>query len=240
MSSPHAADRFARELDAEWLRQELGASLPAAEAEMDEDELVRALMAADPLAPRRGWLDALRELLAAWPGRLAVAGATCALVVAGFLGGQVFQRPVTGVPPTPVITPERGIRVTDLPTGIPPAPTYSPERTRRLGASGSGRESDEKVAQAMAFYGSNDFAKRAAPILRDAIVLDPQNDQAHFWLGIAMLLDGRAAEAVPALEAASRLAAKSLVYKRYLLYAYLVTGAKDQALAVSTELLTTP
>lgn len=238
MSGPDAPARFIRELDAEWLRQELSASLPA--SDVDEQELLRALIAADPLAPRRRWLDALGEVVAAWPGRLVVAGATCALVVAGFFGGQALQRPVTGVPPTPVITPERSIRIADGPTGVPPAPTYTPERSRRLGATGAGRESDETVTRAMTFYGQPDFATRAVPLLREAIALDPQNDRAHFWLGIAMLLDRRAAQAIPSLEEASRLAAQSLVYKRYLLFAYLATGTTDKALALQAELLKTP
>lgn len=255
MSTPQAdAARFARELDAEWLRQEVGASLPAVDLGIDEDELTRALIAADPLAPGRryrsgdprgrssdpGWLDALADLVGAWPGRLALAGATCALVITGFLGGLVLQRPITGVPPAPVVTPERSIRLADGVTEVPPAPIYSPEGGRRFGVTGTGRASDDKVAEAMVSYGRSDFTRQAVPLLREAISLDPENDRAHFWLGIALLLDHRAAEAVPSLEEASRLASKSAVYKHYLVYAYLATGAVERALSVQTDLLRTP
>lgn len=235
--------RFSRELDDEWLRQQVRGVLAAVETAVDEDELARELTAADPLGPARPrrWLDALREVGAGWPGRSALATATCALVLSGFIAGQVMQRPGTGISPTPVITPERGPRIAEGPTGIPPVPIYSPEHVRRLGVTGStSPESDQRFRDAMAFHGQPGFASKALPLLREAVALDPGNDQAQFWLGVVLLLEGRDADAVRPLEEASRLGPGSSLYKRYLLYAYLKTGALEKALGLQTELLRPP
>jgi len=90
----------------------------------------------------------------------------------------------------------------------------------------------------MARYGEADFPQRAMPLLREAIAADPGNDQAQFWLGVVLLRDGRAADAIAPLEAAARLAPADRTYKGYLLYAYLQTGARHRAQALQQELLT--
>ena len=237
MSLDHADfARFSRELDAEWLRRRARNVVAASTPVIDEDELARALGQADPLGEtaRPGWLEMVSAALGSWPARLSLAGAACALVLVGIILGRL----------APVGQLYQGVRVgqfrgaTDV---QPPVPVYTPERTPRLGMMASVKpESDRQFHEAMAFYGNPDFPARALPLLRAAVTEDPFNDQAQFWLGIALLLQGKDAEAVPVLEEATRLGPGSVLYKRYLVYAYLRTGASEKALALQMELLRQP
>jgi tetratricopeptide (TPR) repeat protein len=98
-------------------------------------------------------------------------------------------------------------------------------------------EAEGKFREAMAFHAAPDFSQRALPLLREAVALDPEYDQAQFWLGIAHLLKGEVTAAIPLLEEAVRLAPGSREYKQYLIWAYLKTGATEKALRLQTELL---
>lgn len=191
------------------------------------ERAARELEAADPLsAPsvRWGWVTPLREILTFWPARLAVAGAACAVLVVGLILGRMLSGP-SAVPVTLV----------------PPAPPYEVGQTPGLGIGADVKpDSDQRFREAMGFYGSPDFARRALPLLKEAVALDPTHDQAQFWLGAALLLDGKAAESIAPLEAAVKLAPGSVIYKQYLAWAYLRTGATDKALVLQTELLKRP
>jgi tetratricopeptide (TPR) repeat protein len=236
MSREHADfARFSRELDTEWVRQRARSVMAASTPAIDEEALARELGQADPLGDHteRGWFARIADAFDAWPARLSLAGAACALIIIGVVighlaplgpfGGQTRVTGLSGAPETP------------------PVPVYSPENKRGLGMATSVKpESERRFQEAMAFYGTPDFARRAQPLLRAAITEDATNDQAQFWLGIALMLDGRDVDAVPALEEAVRLGPGSSLYRRYLLYAYLRTGAREKALALQTELLRQP
>jgi tetratricopeptide (TPR) repeat protein len=215
---PHDFDAFARRLDDEWRRERLRQAVPPPVGASAEVELLEALERADPLGATGGWMRS------AWPWRLAFAGVACACLVLGLvIGRATTDRPLArgGIPPVPVQTPD-----------------YTPGTRTALGIGAPVRpESERKFLEAMAFYGSPDFAAKAAPALREAVALDRANDQAQFWLGVTLLLRDRAAEAVPPLEEAVRLAPASVPYKQYLVYAYLRTGDTARALRVQTELL---
>lgn len=221
-------ERFSRTLDHDWLRQRLVSVLPPPGA-IGERDLLAGLVAADPLggSPRPGWLTALREALAVWPGRLALAGAAAALLVAGVLIGRLAG------PAGPAA----------VATAVPPRPGYDPGAPARPGL-GIGAPvapaSQERFREAMRFSGEPDFPAKAVPLLRAAVAADASNDQAQFWLGVALLLDRRGAEAVAPLEAAVRLAPGDSRYKQYLLFAYLQIGAVDKALTLQTDILRRP
>lgn len=218
-------ERFSRELDAAWLRQRLHTTMSASRAGIDEAPLLRELEDADPLAapPRRNVITALREVCAFWPGRLVLATAALLLLLIGSqLGRMVQGRP--------------GSRV----AAIPPRPIYVPDDggERTLGIAASVKPASKaKFREAMRFYSSADFSDQALPLLREAVAEDPANDEAQFWLGVVLLLKGRGADAIPALEAAVRLAPRQPAYKQYLLFAYLQTGAVDKATALQADLL---
>lgn len=218
-------ERFSQRLDEEWRRERLRASVPPSLAAAAETSLLEELERADPLgAAGGGWLGALRGAFATWPGRLAFAGVACAFLVVGLaLGRATTGRRIAtgGIPPTPVEAPE-----------------YKPGARKALGIGAPVKpESEKKFQEAMAFYGSPGFAANALPALREAVALDGANDEAQFWLGVALLLGGKTAEAIPRLEEAVRLAPGSAQYKQYLLYAYLLAGDVERALRVQTELL---
>jgi tetratricopeptide (TPR) repeat protein len=217
-------ERFSRELDREWVRRRLRSAFgPALESQTDEDAIARALEEADPLGPaaRTGWLSAIREALAAWPARLVFAACACALLFLGIALGRISS----GRPGHPA-----GI--------VPPKPAYTAEAPQGLGIAPSTREGAErKFREAMAFYAAPDFPRKALPLLRASVQEDPSSDEAQFWLGVVLLLDGRSAEAVEPLEKAVSLAGASARYKHYLLFAYLQTGAVEKATALAAELL---
>jgi len=222
-------DRFAafsRDLDTEVARQRIRRALdttPPLPAE-DPAELSRLVEAGDPLAEAgsRRWTVAIREVFSVWPGRVAVAAALGAVLVVGLLVGRV----VTLTSP-PTIVAE-----------APPLPAYRPESGPGVGFAPSIRpESEQKFREAMAQYGQPDFARRALPLLREAVAADPRNDQAQFWLGVVLLREGRSTDAIAPLETASRLARADRTYKGYLLYAYLQAGTIDRARALQQELL---
>jgi hypothetical protein len=252
---------FARSLDEEWLRRTLKEAFPSAVGcpELEElsayasglgldeprqmslaahvgacsdcsrvvremEDAAERLKVADPLSSSvagRGWVVVLRDLLSFWPARLALAGsAACALVV-----GLILGRMLGGPAGLPVVL-------------APPVPPYEARPSPGLGIGADVKpEADQRFREAMAFYGAPDFARRALPLLREAVTLDATHDAAQFWLGAALLLDGKASEAIPPLEAAIRLAPGSVIYKQYLAWAYLRTGAIDKALVLQTELL---
>ncbi|MBI3636097.1 MAG: hypothetical protein HY216_07760 [Candidatus Rokubacteria bacterium] len=213
-------------LDRAWLRRELrGVPDASPITAVDEAELLAGLIAADPLAEREtGWREALRQVIAGWPGRIAVSAAACALVTVGFLGGQLVVRdgaPGVGViPPRPIYEPDDGSSLPNLPA----AATVKPE-------------SEAKLKQAMAAYGAPDFPVRAAPLLVQAVAADPSNDRAQFWLGVARLLANRPREAVGPLETAAGIAPRNARYRQYLLFAYIASGMNDKATRLDAELM---
>ena len=224
--------RFSRELDTEWFRQRLrsGMGLPPT---IDEEELSRALGQADPLAemPSRGWFEKIGDALGTWPRRIAVAAMASALVVLGVVIDRSL--PISGPSVQSV-----ELRVD---TKQPPLPRFAVEPGVRLGISAPVKpESERRFQEAMSFYGAPDFGRRALPLLRAAVGADPGNDQAQFWLGVVLLLNGDTTDAIRVLEEAVRLGPGSTLYKKYLVYAYLRVGASEKALAVQTELLRQP
>lgn len=221
-------DRFSARLDDEWRRERLRAALPTPLDSRAEAALLEELERADPLgAAAWRWRLMLRETFGTWPGRLALAGVACAFLVLGLVLGRATtgQRVATGgIPPTPIESPD-----------------YKPEARGALGIGAPvNAESERKFRQAMAFHGAPGFAAKALPGLREAVTLDRTNDAAQFWLGVALLLTDRPADAIAPLEAAVRLAPGSTRYGEYLLYAYLRVGDVDRALRVQTGRLQRP
>ena len=219
-------ERFSRRLDEEWVRERLRTVAPLPLALEGAEDLVRDLESADPLAEPVGapWLDAARAALGFWPARLALGAAVVVLLVTGFIAGRVAQEGGRG-------------RVVTAP---PPLPAYTPESApgTRLGAVPSvAPESERKFREAMAFHGTPEFASRALPLLREAVASDPSNDQAQFWLGVALLWKRQAGDAIPPLEKARQLAPGSRRYQQHLLFAYLQVGAADKAAKLQAEIL---
>jgi len=220
-------ERFSRALDAEWLRARLQTGERAEMSATEADGLLAALSAADPLAsPRETWFSAIRAALTSWPGRVSLAAMACALVLLGVAIGWNVRGPGDG-------------RVAL--DGELTKPAYRAEEGRAGSALGMGAlvkpESESKFRAAMVFYTSADFATQALPFLREAVAADALNDQAQFWFGVTLLMTNKPSEAVAPLEAATTLAPAALLYKQYLLVAYLRTGALAKALRLQTELL---
>lgn len=222
-SDPLAA--FSQRLDDEWARVRIRQAIERAPfAEETAADVSAELLAADPLGDGSGrrWPAAIRDLLAVWPGRVAVAATVGVVLVVGVLLGRLISNG-----PAPVT-----IAV------APPLPAYRPQPEPGLGlVPPTRRESAQKFREGMAQYGQADFVRRALPLLREAATADATNDQAQFWLGVVLLQDGRPHEAVAPLEAAVRLAPADRTYKGFLLYAYLQTGRADRALALQQDLL---
>ena len=218
--------RFSRRLDEEWLRVRVVATM--APPAVDQTALLRSLSTADPLGeePDIGWMQALRVVASAWPGRLVLASAAFALLLAGVFIGRVGDLSSRALSRSRI-------------AAVPPLPQYTPESAGGgLGIAASVKpESAQSFRDAMALYGTPDFAARALPLLRQAVAQDATNEDAQFWLGVALLLERRGGDAVPSLEAAVRLAPRSALYQRYLLFAYLQSGAVDKAVRLQTELL---
>jgi tetratricopeptide (TPR) repeat protein len=239
--TPLDAGDFGRQLDDEWLRERLRRSLPPPPTDAEVEALAQAAAEADSLGERRAELlglararragrgsfgAALREIVADWPGRLALAAAAGALLVVG-LGLGIVARPLL----------DRHL----VGFAPPPKPPYSAESRPALGVVAPVKaESERRFQEAMKYYSDPDFARRALPLLRQAVEADPTNDRAQFWLGVALLLDGDARAAVPPLEAAARLAPADHLVKEYLIYACLQSGAIDRARSVQRELLAPP
>lgn len=253
---------FSRSLDEEWLRRRLEEAFPERCPEGEElsayasglvvdesrrlslaphikgcadcsalvremERVAQELEAADPLASwpvARKWVTVFRELWTFWPARLALAGAACGALVLGLVLGRMLPGPAGG----PVAL-------------VPPTPPYDARETPGLGIGAAVKpEADRRFSEAMGFYGSPDFARRALPLLREAVALDPNHEVAQFWLGATLLLGDKPRDAIAPLEAAVRLAPGSVIYKQYLAWAYLRTGATDKALVLQTELLKRP
>ncbi|MBM4442984.1 MAG: tetratricopeptide repeat protein [Candidatus Rokubacteria bacterium] len=222
MTAPENFDRFSERLDRDWTRSRMRAATGDA-ATPSEEELLRALGRADPLAEHAGggWWEGVRSLLAPWPARLGVGAAIAALILIGFALGRVVT--------------ERDVQYA---RALPPMPAYAPEARSGLGAGASVKpQSLDKFREAMAFHPTPEFAAKALPLLRESVALDPAHDEAQFWLGVALLhLDQPDAAIVP-LEQAVRLAPADPFYKQYLMFAYLRTGAVKQATAILVELM---
>jgi tetratricopeptide (TPR) repeat protein len=221
-------EQFSRDLDTEWLRDRVRASLAATAAPTEsEDTLATAIGRADPLAEQPspgGWLAGILQGLGTWPGRLSFAGAAAALLLVGIGLGRILPRSAPPVVATAI-----------------PRPTYEPESTRSLGAAASVKpESERRFQDAMALLQAPDFVARALPMLRESVAEDATNDRAQFWLGVLLLLKGQASDSIGPLEEAARLAPGNTRYRQYLMVAYLQTGATDKALALQTELLKKP
>ena len=227
MTPPDDFERFSNHLDQEWMRDRLRATLSGPD-DATEAELLRAVGRADPLAkegPAARWWESLRLLLAPWPARVSVGAAVVVLLLIGVVVGRGLDG--------------RGdARVTQ---GLPPLPTYTPDARVSLGVGpATNPHSQEKFREAMRFHPTRDFPAKALPLLREAVALDPANDEAQFWLGVALLSSDRPQEAVAPLEQAVRLAPASALYKQYLVFAYLRTGAIGRATALLTELMKAP
>jgi tetratricopeptide (TPR) repeat protein len=239
--TPLDAEDFGRQLDDQWLREHLRRSLPPPPTDAEVEALAQAAAEADSLGEHhrvvlgaaRAHGDershvgaALRDIVAGWPARLVLATAACALLVIG-LGFGIVARPLL----------DRHL----VGFAPPPKPPYSAESRPELGVVAPVKaESERRFREAMKYYSDPDFARRALPLLRQAVEADPTNDRAHFWLGVALLLDGDARAAVPPLEAAARLAPADRQVKEYLIYACLQSGAIDRARSVQRELLAPP
>jgi tetratricopeptide (TPR) repeat protein len=226
-------EQFSRRLDEEWRRERFRTLLPPPVAPSEPAMLLDELDRADPLArfSARPWLVALREAFQMWPARFAFVSVACAILVIGFALGHVTTGPsasrvaVGPIPPTPVAKPD-----------------YKPDIGRSALAIGSSvkPESEKKFREAMAFHNTPEFAARALPLLQQSVALDSNNDQAQFWLGVALLLEDKTAEAISPLEDAVRLAPRSTPYKQYMVFAYLRNGEIAKALRVQNELLKQP
>jgi tetratricopeptide (TPR) repeat protein len=226
-------EQFSRRLDEEWRRERFRTLLPPPVAPSEQVMLLDELDRADPLAPfsARVWLVALREAFQMWPARLAFVSVACAILIIGFVIGHATTGPSTSrvavgpIPSTPVAKPD-----------------YKPDSSRGALAIGAPvkPESEKKFREAMAFHETPEFAAQALPLLRQSVALDSSNDQAQFWLGVALLLDDKIAEAISPLEDAVRLAPRSTQFKQYLVVAYLRNGDVAQALRVQNELLKQP
>ena len=239
--TPLDAEDFGRQLDDQWLREHLRRSLPPPPTDAEVEALAQAAAEADSLGEHRRVVlgrarthddersrfgAGLREIVAGWPGRLALAAAACTLLVIG-LGFGIVARPLL----------DR--RLVDF--APPPKPPYSAESRPALGVVAPVKvESERRFREAMEHYSDPDFASRALPLLRQAAEADPTNDRAQFWLGVALLLTEDARAAVPPLEAAARLAPADRQVKEYLVYAYLQSGAIDRARSLQRELLALP
>jgi tetratricopeptide (TPR) repeat protein len=225
---PDPLTTFSRRLDVEHLRARIRRTLGTSRAEATEDPaaLSEALEAADPLGgdpARRDWTASLRELLAGWPGRAALAGALAAMLVIGILVGSVYQ----------AARPARH-NVAEA----PPLPTYRPSPDPGLGIRATESPvARQKFREAMAQLGQPDFARRAIPLLREAVAAAPEDDEARFWLGVLLLRERSGDEAIRMLEAAARLAPGNRTYKEYLLYAYIQAGERERAEALQRSLL---
>ena len=225
-------ERFSRRLDDEWRRERIRSQAPPLVDASAEAALAEELERADPLggATLGARLMTIREAFGTWPVRFALAGAACALLIVGFALGRATTGPggarigLGGIPPKPVETPD-----------------YKPDAGSALGITASLKPaSDQKFREAMAFYGTPEFASKAQPLLREAVAADSSNDRAQFWLGVTLLLNEKVANALGPLEAAVRLAPRNTLYKQYLLFAYLRTGDVEKALRVQTELIKRP
>ena len=225
MTPPDDFDRFSQRLDDEWMRARLRATHAAGAP--SEDRLLTAIGRADPLvvSARAGWWASVRLALAPWPARVGVGAAVAALLLIGFALGRGAGGRDSSV----------------LVHLAPPVPAYTPAATRALGAAAAvDPRADEKFRAAMAFHATPEFAARALPLLREAVALDASHDGAQFWLGVALLQADRPQDAVAPLEQAVRVAPADGVYKQYLLFAYLRTGAVRQAATLLIDLMRAP
>lgn len=208
---------------------------PCGEALATMEAGARSLVEADPLRPAPSRLPARPwgERLRAWAENLVPTPRWVWLApsfAVAFLAGIVFA---------PILRIEVGSRPAPSQVVQIPAPpwTGSVEPSRLGIAPAVNPEADARFRTAMAFYGSADFPSKALPELREAVRIDPQHDEAQFWLGAALLLEGDVASAIPPLEAARRLAPARAEYGRYLAWAYLRSGQTAKALELQTELL---
>ncbi|HKQ58811.1 MAG TPA: tetratricopeptide repeat protein [Candidatus Eisenbacteria bacterium] len=226
-------DRFAafsRRLDVEHLRSRIRRTFGASPPEAIEDPaaLSKALEVGDPLGAdpaRRGWIVPLRELIARWPGRAALAGALAAMLVIGIFVGRASRAWQVN---------RAGVIVAEA----PPLPAYRPSPDPGLGIRATESPvARQKFREAMAQLQQPDFARRAIPLLREAVAADPENDEARFWLGVLLLRERSGEEAIRTLEAAVRLAPGNRTYKEYLLYAYIQAGERERAQALQRSLL---
>lgn len=236
--SPDPFAAFSRQVDCENTRARLRRASGAATPEGFEqaEDLGRALETADPLHDERDrrWAGAIRAALGVWPGRVALAGALTAMLIVGLLVGRI-----TRAPELAYLGRTLG---SARPAEAPPLPTYRSEAVRQgLQAHGiaptTPSASEQRFIEAMAGYGEPDFARRAVPLLREAIAADPNHHRAQFWLGVALLHVGHHGEAIDSLEAASRLDSANRMYKEYLVYAYVQVGMRHRALEVQRELM---
>jgi DNA-binding winged helix-turn-helix (wHTH) protein/Tfp pilus assembly protein PilF len=84
------------------------------------------------------------------------------------------------------------------------------------------------------FAGDRDAAKRD---LERALSIDPNDAQAHHWLGVLFITQGKLAAGIAEIETAHRLQPTSEVYTRWLARAYFFTHQPDKAIAQAQQTL---
>jgi len=103
---------------------------------------------------------------------------------------------------------------------------------------GEESEAREMFDRAMRAYDEDDFSRSSALLAR-SLELEPDHADARFYLGVSLLLLGRAGEGIPALEAAARGSAGALhdEARWYLALAAVRAGDRDRARQVLSELI---
>jgi tetratricopeptide (TPR) repeat protein len=103
---------------------------------------------------------------------------------------------------------------------------------------GEESEAREMFDRAMRAYDEDDFSRSSALLAR-SLELEPDHADARFYLGVSLLLLGRAGEAIPALDAAARGSAGALhdEARWYLALAAVRAGDRDRARRVLDELI---
>jgi DNA-binding winged helix-turn-helix (wHTH) protein len=84
------------------------------------------------------------------------------------------------------------------------------------------------------FAGSRVAAKRD---LERAVAIDANDAQAHHWLGVFLITQGKLNAGIPEIELAHRLQPTSEVYSRWLARAYLFARKPDEAIAEAQQTL---
>jgi DNA-binding winged helix-turn-helix (wHTH) protein/Tfp pilus assembly protein PilF len=84
------------------------------------------------------------------------------------------------------------------------------------------------------FSGNREAAKRD---LEHALAIDPNDAQAHHWLGVLFITEGKLDAGTAEFEVAHRLQPTSEVYSRWLARAYLFTGHPGEAIAAAQQTL---
>jgi tetratricopeptide (TPR) repeat protein len=208
--------------------------------------LRKVLRGGEPSGNRRAW--GLEWLLR--PPALASIAATTVLAGWGVVALSEIARDGTRPDPPPLVRPvSQPPRPSVLTLEKAPGPTFnfavgtvlwrgdetgSPPTTNL-----AQRDEARELLRALEPYERNDFTE-AARRLRVLTSERPENANAHLYLGISELFEGRAAEATSALAAAERLAGGDVDVSSnaqwYLALAYRRVGQSDRARAMLEQL----